>query len=238
MFDFLEYIKNPIWIAQNNSQKLKDKLLAVAKILIFTYFILLITSLAIYLFDYLIVQKLLNFPSFLKKSIPTLNNFKNKFPDYYFILLVFVGPLFEELVFRLPLDFTANSISICLSILLYRLFATHFFSFNIHKVTDYLNLSSALILFLALRKIIPERILKNIKNKNYSYIFYSSAALFGLAHVTNFGSLNHIYSLLYIVYILPQFIMGISIGYIRIKYGFIFGLLVHIMINLIYFFHH
>nr|WP_294900532.1 hypothetical protein [uncultured Pedobacter sp.] len=110
MFEFVEYIKNPIWIAQNKHQSLKEKLSAVVKILIITYSLLLVTSLVIGLFDYLIVQDILKLPSFLNKTASTLNDFKHQFSDKYFILIVLAGPLFEELIFRLPLDLNINTI--------------------------------------------------------------------------------------------------------------------------------
>lgn len=238
MFEFLEYIKSPVWLGKKNQQTLKDKLLAVVGLLIFTYFILLITAVVISLFDHLIVQELLKLPSFLHRSSLILNDLKHRLPNNYAVIIVLIGPLLEELIFRFPLDVSANTISLCLSVIFYRLFVPHITQFNFGGLHDYLILTAAVNCFLTLRKAIPKKSLKTLKNNYYPYIFYFSAALFGLVHVTNYGSLSHLFAFLYIVYLLPQFVMGVSIGYARIKYGFVFGLLIHITTNGIFLLSH
>lgn len=70
-------------------------------------------------------------------------------------------------------------------------------------------------------------------NKNYGYIFYLSAIAFALIHITNFGSNNPIFYLIPIL-VLPQFIIGLFIGYLRVHYNFMFGYLFHAIHNAIF----
>ena len=68
----------------------------------------------------------------------------------------------------------------------------------------------------------------------YKIIFYAAAFIFALVHITNF---EHSAALLVFTPLLvaPQFIVGLFIGYLRVKYGFIWGFYLHALHNLILF---
>jgi len=70
------------------------------------------------------------------------------------------------------------------------------------------------------------------KNK-FSFVFYLSAIFFALIHTTNFGSNNPIFYLIPIL-VLPQFIMGLFLGYLRVRYNFMLGYLMHAIHNAIF----
>lgn len=61
---------------------------------------------------------------------------------------------------------------------------------------------------------------------HFRYFFYASALLFGLVHIFNFEASPH---LLYMAPILvaPQLVMGFFLGYIRIKLGLRWSILLH-----------
>lgn len=69
------------------------------------------------------------------------------------------------------------------------------------------------------------------KNKNYfRYIFYLSAILFALVHLLNFDFEEPIIWLAPLI-VMPQFIAGIFMGFIRIKMGLIWSVLLHATFN-------
>ncbi|MEH6680084.1 MAG: CPBP family intramembrane glutamic endopeptidase [Sediminicola sp.] len=72
------------------------------------------------------------------------------------------------------------------------------------------------------------------KHKNFSYFFYASAVLFGMAHLFNFQEGSH---LLYLAPLLvaPQIVMGLILGYIRIKLGLHWSILLHSAHNTVLF---
>ncbi|MBM2816887.1 MAG: amino terminal protease family [Ignavibacteria bacterium] len=70
-------------------------------------------------------------------------------------------------------------------------------------------------------------------NKYYRVIFYSSALLFGLYHLTNYKITVWVLILTPIL-IFPQFIFGLLAGYLRVRFGFILGLCLHILHNAIF----
>ncbi len=67
----------------------------------------------------------------------------------------------------------------------------------------------------------------------YKVIFYLSAVVFALVHMTNYESS---FKLLIFAPILlaPQFIMGLFTGYLRVKYGLLWGFYLHSLHNLIF----
>ena len=69
--------------------------------------------------------------------------------------------------------------------------------------------------------------------KNFRYLFYLSALAFALIHITNFGSIGKIIYLIPIL-VLPQFIAGLFLGYLRVRYNFMIGYLLHAVHNAIF----
>lgn len=71
--------------------------------------------------------------------------------------------------------------------------------------------------------------------KNFKFFFYGSAILFALMHLSNFNNTNLLFYFLAPLIVLPQFIGGISLGYIRLKLGFSWGVFKHGLYNFIIF---
>lgn len=69
--------------------------------------------------------------------------------------------------------------------------------------------------------------------KYFRFIFYFSAIFFAVVHLSNFyEQASHIFLLPIIV--LPQFIGGLMIGYLRVRYNFFLGFLMHAIFNAIF----
>ena len=110
-------------------------------------------------------------------------------------------PFMEEVVFRFFLRFKRN-------------YPLHFLSFVFAFATE-----------------------KDIKayleekwNRYYKYIFYSSAIGFALVHIFNF-ELSLSVLLITPILVAPQFLMGLFIGYMRMKFGFFWGFFLHAIHN-------
>jgi hypothetical protein len=78
---------------------------------------------------------------------------------------------------------------------------------------------------------------KNVKNRlnilfnyKYKYLFFGSAFLFSLLHISNY-EMSWTVALLTPLLILPQLSGGILLSYIRIKYGFWRGVIGHFLYN-------
>lgn len=76
----------------------------------------------------------------------------------------------------------------------------------------------------------PLVLLKN--RKNFTYAFYASVLLFGFIHISNFDTINgHYWAIPFLI--LPQLCAGIFLGFIRVKHGLIWAILLHAAHNLV-----
>jgi hypothetical protein len=51
------------------------------------------------------------------------------------------------------------------------------------------------------------------------------------SHISNFHPIQYEIIFLYPIYVLPQFFMGLILGWLRIQYGFLWAVLFHILVN-------
>ncbi len=130
--------------------------------------------------------------------------FKEMKPELIFFFAVVIAPLFEELMFRLILKFRSNFL------ILWPL--------------------QLLILLQRDNKINLLKTIRNFWDKFYGWIFYLITIAFGLIHILNFEPSLNIY-LLAPVLVAPQILIGINLGYLRIRFGLIWSILFHAFYN-------
>jgi membrane protease YdiL (CAAX protease family) len=130
------------------------------------------------------------------------------FPTWLFILLlVILVPFFEELIFRLYLRYKYNYL------LRFLVFLTSIAGTKNHRKVKIL--------------------VKRFWIKRYKHIFYFSAIVFGLVHLTNYNT-----TLLMVLFspivVAPQIVAGLFCGYLRVRHGLLTGFLMHAMHNAIF----
>ena len=196
------------------------------------YFVLQICALLLmFLVDEFLIKKM-GFPSVFKLMLES----QKKIKGYYgFFLVVILGPLMEELIFRLILVPKRRNIAIF----------TFVFSFLIMNKTYYLiEIDWLLLMSLAVSGLLSLLVFNLLKRKpeietaigkRQKMITMVSVVLFGLLHIANIENLHWELALLYPVYALPQMISGYICSVQRLKLGFVWGLLFHSMINLMAF---
>jgi membrane protease YdiL (CAAX protease family) len=123
------------------------------------------------------------------------------------ILTAIIIPFFEELIFRLYLRYKNN-------------YLLHFI-ISLVSLTGARNEKNA------------ETVLTSLWKKKYTYIFYFSAILFGIVHITNY-KLSYTILLLSPILIAPQILVGLFIGFLRVRYGFVWGFLLHALHNAVF----
>ena len=199
---------------------------------ILLYFVLQICALLLMLLvDEFLIKKM-GFPSVFKLMIES----QKKIKGYYSIFLVVIlGPLVEELIFRLILVPKRRNIAIF----------TFVFSFLVLNKTYYINkidwlllvslVVSGLLSFLVFNLLKRNPKIETAIGKRQKIITMVSVVLFGLLHIVNIENLHWELALLYPVYSLPQMILGYVSSVQRLKLGFVWGLLFHSMINLMAF---
>ena len=199
---------------------------------ILLYFVLQICALLLmFLVDEFLIKKM-GFPSVFKLMIES----QKKIKGYYSIFLVVIlGPLVEELIFRLILVPKRRNIAIF----------TFVFSFLVLNKTYYINkidwlllvslVVSGLLSFLVFNLLKRNPKIETAIGKRQKIITMVSVVLFGLLHIVNIENLHWELALFYPVYVLPQMILGYIFSMQRLKLGFVWGLLFHSMNNLMVF---
>lgn len=164
----------------------------------------------------------------------------NKLDSSLNIIFVFcvVAPIFEEIMFRKWLTFKKQDILISFFLLVFFLsskisnISVYSFYINIHFI---INILISFFITSVLYFLIKNYDFDNIPPKK-KLIFYSiSSIAFGMIHIVNFIPFNTIIFWAYPFFILPQIISGFILGYLRIKDGIIWSVLLHISINSIAF---
>ena len=220
----MEFYPNTTSTELSKAQKIKGCF----KLLLLTYCLMILAGILIRVRSYVLKHKL-------NISIDSGNNslVLNSLTDY--ILLVIFVPIIEEILFRLWQNYNKRNIIISLTLILLlpliNLLKVKHFSTTYFIILGII-LISLFIFCLFWRGYTDQSVRISIKYKKL--LFYVSAVSFGLLHITNFAPINYSIILIYPIFVLPQIIMGFTIGYTRIKYGFLYGLLLHCMINIIF----
>jgi len=162
------------------------------------------------------------FPSLINSKLFT----KSELPEWIAIIL---GPILEECSFRLSLKRKAAYLAICLCTISFLLISSFFYHhiYTLDKL--FIRIILALIVGTALFVILRKPMLRC----RFSNIFYISASIFAIIHIgnANIWELLPLDYIVIILYVIKQFIMGLLLGYIRMKNGFAVSTVVHILNN-------
>ena len=130
--------------------------------------------------------------------------FQEMEPVLIFFFAVIMAPLLEEVMFRLILRFRSNFLIL----------------WSIH-IGVALQLGQKRSLLKTARK---------VWDKFYGLVFYLMTMAFGLMHIMNFEPSLNIY-LLAPILVAPQILIGINLGYLRVRFGLIWSILFHAFYN-------
>lgn len=158
--------------------------------------------------------------------------FEDKSLGMLVLLIVFIGPLTEELIFRLHLHLKYRGwvMSIFLISFVFFLISTIIQTENnVFKIIIGSITLIVLALFFAYIKKITRSVAYFWKQK-FHIVFYSTALAFALIHIFNYD-LSLKLLLWTPLLVLPQLTLGFLIGYIRVKSGFFWGVALHSFSN-------
>ena len=199
---------------------------------ILLYFVLQICALLLmFLVDDFLIKKM-GFTSIFKLMMES----QKKIKGYYGIFMVVIlGPLVEELIFRLILVPKRRNIAIFTFVFLFLIINKTYYIIEINWLLLVSLAVSGLLSFLVFKLLKRNPEIETAIAKRQKIITIVSVVLFGLLHIVNIENLHWELALLYPVYALPQMISGYICSVQRLKLGFIWGLLFHSMINLMAF---
>lgn len=214
--DFYFFLTHPKFNDPPISLSLKKSILLTAKMILLYFGLMILTSL-------LFIPILKNLNLLPEKGL-RLSQIPLSFK------LIFFVPIYEEIIFRLPLKFSKQNLFLSLAALQF-MFFYHIYSLFILII---ISLTIALIPYMRLIPVTFYSRLGLIWKKYFPLFYYGLAVSFGLIHMTNFHNLRIAHYLLFPLIVSNQIIMGLIFGYVRVtfKNGFIYSVLLHFLINL------
>ncbi len=148
-----------------------------------------------------------------------------------FFTVAIAAPLVEEMAFRLPLLF--KPIYISLSLIFLTPFVTEMFFPQVQHswIPWAVSMAIAVTLFFVLSAPSVHRKLADGWQRNIRWIVYGFVLVFGLMHVSNFGTVTPLALLFSPLLCLPQLISGFVLSYFRLRFGFQWALFYHFLWN-------
>lgn len=150
----------------------------------------------------------------------------------FFCMVVILGPVLEECIFRLFLNRLAYIRALmCFTI-----------GFLFYLLSGYSNpifwMVFIILAFLVTASVVDlpyvKAGIKQIRQRHFKEVFYLSAIMFGISHITNYSIFGY-KALLAVVLVIPQVIMGVLFGYLRLRYGLVIAIVAHVINNLLSF---
>jgi len=218
LFHFiLTFLKNPRQDIRSE-QELPEQLKEIFLIFICT-FIIVIVVVAPLMFSLLDMENIPNKLQELSENISELQ---------FFLLGVIAAPLLEELVFRFPLKYRKGILLILLAFLSILLFflANKFLNQQYAVILALLLFVPYALLLITQASPISEQGLKKL----FPFVFYLTAAMFGFAHVSNYALDPSLWYMTPVL-VMPQLLLGMILGFVRLRYGLWASILMHAMNN-------
>jgi len=204
----------------NRNNSIKDKLIQ------FILCALVLATLGV--LQYIIMRLLSDFGFELPQKTSRFNNVVDtKNILKLIVLVVFVGPLIEELLFRSWLQFTKVGFMIFFAVVIYLGFKHIRYDYCLLSLLILLNIWFVFYKSKRLKKI-KELICFLPNNIKLSFLVLSSL-LFGFSHLYNYQEISMIVLVICIIKVLAGFVLG----YLRIKSGLIWSIALHVLINFI-----
>jgi len=143
------------------------------------------------------------------------------------LIVGLIVPIVEECMFRLWLSFKKRDILFAIAVIL-GMIIYNFFDSS-YLILSIIILFGALGLYLVTR--LKQEVFSKIKDLYGKYILLFSIVLFAGVHITNFDNLEINLLPIYLLLLMPLFLMSFVITFIRVRIGFIFAVLFHILVN-------
>ncbi|WP_025604191.1 CPBP family glutamic-type intramembrane protease [Pontibacter actiniarum] len=150
-----------------------------------------------------------------------------------FVAVVLVGPLKEELIFRLPLVYSKGFLAVALAVFLFNYgptVATAAGAAPLHFLLAALALVTLAAVYL--RSSSLQTRVHLLWKRHFGLVFYTSCVLFALLHLVNYQNI-HLPLFLALLLVLPKFVGGFFLGYTRLRLGLAWAVGQHMFINAI-----
>lgn len=150
-----------------------------------------------------------------------------------FTLMVLIGPVKEEIIFRLPLIYSKGFVLVAFAVFVYNYGPVVSTAFSATPLQFILCLVAAGLIataFLFSRRAQASMYL--LWKRHYTLVFYTITALFAMLHLVNYQH-ESISLVFLLVLIVPKFVGGVFLGYTRLRLGLGWAIAQHMFHNLV-----
>ena len=144
------------------------------------------------------------------------------------ILSITYSPLSEEIAFRIMLRPSWKNTMI-FTLLFWFLATMCLIRKEYILLCIFLTIGSACVIALSSKNI--RSLFQKYILRHFRFFFYLSSIIFGLIHIFNYEPINVRLLILTPIIIAPNIIAGLILGYVRMKFGIIYSILLHAAIN-------
>lgn len=144
-----------------------------------------------------------------------------------FLYAVIFGPIAEEILFRLPLRFSKLNYNLLLVTI-----SVYLIVFLTKTKIILFVLFSFYLLFAFIIRYFYKKDVSKLYSKYFKYIYWLSILSFGFIHLNNHIIVWYYMILFAPVLCFPQIVLGSITGYVRMRYGFIYSVIIHMLNNL------
>jgi membrane protease YdiL (CAAX protease family) len=230
--EFFSFLANPShFFNKKNTQTPYQRL----------FFVLKLVSLG------LIIGILINFISSYISGLAGFNQNDNNivsrdlkvFPPLIALLLVTViGPLLEELAFRLYFTTQRAYFFFGLNFFIYYIWVFIGGIFNLRDSFLYSSTSTFVVIGIIFGVtticsiLVPAKLVEKMVTKYFNIFVYASGIIFGLIHITNYENYIQYFYLIPLL-VLPQIFVSFLFTFVRTKLNFIWGFVCHSLYNFV-----
>jgi len=226
------YLKNPVYKLKPKKTSFNSKfwdVLRITSLTIFISFLLgLILTFALNAVGYNMDQHALSDPEW-------------QFPIVIILYGILIGPIQEELTCRMGLKYSPFRLSFSLAFFTILIFPMiiSYLDFSISSEIYILIIISSfsligVVLGLYLKYRANQKPIINFYKSNFRFIFYLSAVVFAALHFSNYSNFGQIWFLAPLL-VSSQFVGGVTLAYVRMKYGLSWSIFQHMATNAIFF---
>lgn len=231
--NIITFYRNPYsHFNAGKNETIKERLILFENSFVFT----LCSCFIIVLFIIMVIEEILE----AKFNISIMQDLHNTWSEFrernsqieVFLKLSLIGPLSEEILFRLPLITQSSFLRLAIFLGWVNWLFPELCNFKFLSWSYGIVLLIILVGILVSEKISDQNFQIIFQKKNYNYMCWGLMIAFGLTHISNYTPLNWSFIYLYPFYVLPQFVSGIVFSYLAIRYNSIlWPFLLHAAIN-------
>jgi membrane protease YdiL (CAAX protease family) len=165
------------------------------------------------------------------KKVASINETDfNYSPFIIFLSTVLVAPVIEELFFRLILK------PRFINCIVFSIFSWLLTIILLYKKIFFLFVPIFVLSVIELIVLLDKKLFRKMQKSfliHFCFVFYLSIFIFGFLHITNYEPFNCKLIAIMPILVSPVLIASIFLGFIRMKFGIFYSILLHSMINLI-----